>query len=323
MILCLRSASDKATAGLEAIAWETLFDGEDFLAAGAKTGLSRLPYDMAPPDDCQAISPPLTMLAFVASPLDLQDPERLPIEREQEILLSAVNTTAGQGKLTAKFEDEAKLTVLARLLSQLSLLRIFDYFENQLSITPEAGAPGGNADGGSRNSQSVTSQDCRLKIGDDNLRIFLQTLIKAIKAKTRFISTGRYLFELDEKRVGTVQELARRDLRRPEALGLMQKLPPLSISAYAEKLKASEVFGGLSYALIALDRPCGFGPLAKILQDASAVHVELRQFLAIKLSAVVEASPRVGGSAGCVSDTGTGRGGGVGWWHCCAVGWVK
>lgn len=252
LILCLRSASDKTTAGLEAIPWETLFDGEDFLAAGAKTGLSRLPYDMAPPDDCQAISPPLTMLAFVASSLDLQDPERLPIEREQEILLSAVNTTAGRGKLTAKFEDEAKLTVLARLLSQLSLLRIFDYFENQLSITPEAGAPGGNADGGSRKSQSATSQDCRLKIADDNLRIFLQALINAIKAKTRFICTGRYLFELDEKRVGTVQELARRDLCRPEALGLMQKLPHLSNSAYAEKFKEVR---GLWRPPVCADRP--------------------------------------------------------------------
>lgn len=112
LILCLRIAPDPATVGLEAIPWETLFDGEEFLAAGAKTGMSRLPLDIAPQDDCPPIAPPLKMLAFLASPLDLKETERLQIEREQEILLQAVNAPAGQGKLTVEFEDEAKLTVL-------------------------------------------------------------------------------------------------------------------------------------------------------------------------------------------------------------------
>ncbi|MDZ7341852.1 MAG: CHAT domain-containing protein, partial [candidate division KSB1 bacterium] len=586
LILCLRISPDKATVGLEAIPWETLFDGDEFLAAGAKTGLSRLPLDIKPQDDCAPIAPPLKMLAFIASPLDLAENERLQIEREQEMVLQAVNAPAGQGKLVVDFEDEAKLTVLetswetdyhifhytghgiapesgggllledangnkrptsvaevlsamqkaekslrlavisgcqtartlhvagfrdlaralirkkipsviamqfsisdaagllfaetlypkliagqslelalsatrrellhhddfiikadafapvlftsngeclkltepkatataeikidysfflplpqlsfgfygrrkeyrqirdgllhqnhravivhgiggigktalashiatrlkrhfqgvyafdcasgalaperillelhryferqgikvleplvhamlppdqsatylAQLLSQFSLLLIFDNFETQLLSNADFGfrnaeleQRGAKGVGRSAhneepdaNKTSLITENCllttepsRLPIADPNLRIFLNTLVKATREKTRFIFTCRYLFELDEKRVGTVQELTLGDLSRPEALGLMQKLPHLSNSSYEEKLQAFEVFGGHPYALIALDRHCGFRKLADILQDASAVHAELRRFIAIELN---------------------------------------
>ena len=55
---------------------------------------------------------PLKMLAVISSPLDLADNQRLQIEREQEILLQAVNTPAGRGRLQVDFEDEAKLDIL-------------------------------------------------------------------------------------------------------------------------------------------------------------------------------------------------------------------
>jgi DNA-binding response OmpR family regulator len=51
---------------------------------------------------------PVKMLAFISSPLDLADHERLDMEREQEILLQAANGPAGQGRLALVFEDEAK-----------------------------------------------------------------------------------------------------------------------------------------------------------------------------------------------------------------------
>ncbi len=578
LTLCLRIAPDKDSIGLEAVPWETLFDGEEFLAAGTKTGMSRLPLDISPQDDCPALTPPLKMLAFIASPLDLAENERLQMEREQEILLQAVNTPAGEGKLMVEFEDEAKLTVLessletgyhifhytghgippeggggllledaagkkrptpvaeilsalqkgegslrlavisgcqtartlhvagfrdltrglirrkipgiiamqfsisdragllfaetlyprlmagqplelalsatrrellhyddhlvqtdafapvlfttngeclklttaeraesvgsfkidfsfylpllqlsfgfygrrkeyrqirdgllyqnhravivhgiggigktalashvaarlknhfkgvyafdcssgtlaperillelcryferqginaleqlvhamlqpdqsaaflAQLLSQYSLLLIFDNFEAQLSISDfgirnantkkrEASneKPEANSERQNANSQKPIA-NTRLQIADDNLRIFLNTLVKATHAKTRFIFTCRYLFELDEKRVGTVQELPLADLSRPEALGLMQKLPHLCNSSFDDKFKAFEIFGGHPYALIALDRHCGHSPLEKILQDASGVHAELRGFIAIELN---------------------------------------
>lgn len=52
LVLCLRIASEASE--LEAIAWETLFDGEEFLAAGTKTTITRLPLDVQP----QAALPP-------------------------------------------------------------------------------------------------------------------------------------------------------------------------------------------------------------------------------------------------------------------------
>jgi CHAT domain len=114
LVLCLRIAPEAS--GLEALPWETLFDGEEYLAAGAKTVLSRLPLDVQPQKDLPAIPLPLKMLALVASPLDLKGNERLEIEREQEILLEAVNAPTGQGRLHLDFEDEAKLEILEESL---------------------------------------------------------------------------------------------------------------------------------------------------------------------------------------------------------------
>ena len=110
LTLCLRM--DEAAKGLEALPWETLHDGTEFIAAGAKTTVTRLPLGIVPPRNLPAISLPLRMLAFVSSPPDLPDQSRLNVEAEQEILLEAVNAPAGQGKLHVDFEDEAKLEIL-------------------------------------------------------------------------------------------------------------------------------------------------------------------------------------------------------------------
>ena len=110
LVLCIRIADDANE--LEAIAWETLFDGEEFIAAGTKTTISRLPLDVQPQAALPAVPLPLKMLALVSSPLDLPDHSRLQMEREQEILLEAINDPAGQGRLRADFEDEAKLEIL-------------------------------------------------------------------------------------------------------------------------------------------------------------------------------------------------------------------
>lgn len=110
LTLCLRIAPEAA--GLEALPWETLYDGEEFLAAGAKTGMSRLPRDIAPQENLPSLALPLKMLALFSGPLDLHEHERLQMEREQELLLQAVNTPAGEGRLHVDCEDEAKLNVL-------------------------------------------------------------------------------------------------------------------------------------------------------------------------------------------------------------------
>ncbi len=47
LTLCLRFA--EGATKLEVLPWETLHDGAEFIAAGAKTTLTRLPLDVAPP----------------------------------------------------------------------------------------------------------------------------------------------------------------------------------------------------------------------------------------------------------------------------------
>ena len=114
LTLCLRFAVGATK--LEVLPWEMLHDGAEFIAAGAKTTLTRLPLDVTPPSALPPIPQPLKLFGFFASPLDLQDHERLNAEREQEILLEAINDPAAAGRISADFEDEAKLEILERSL---------------------------------------------------------------------------------------------------------------------------------------------------------------------------------------------------------------
>jgi len=107
LVLCLRL--DPKASDLEALPWETLYDGDEFLAAGAKTGLSRLPLDIEIQKDLPVLDLPVRMLGLLSSPLDLEDHERLRIEREQEVLLQAVKGVSDlinfQGMVNVDFAD--------------------------------------------------------------------------------------------------------------------------------------------------------------------------------------------------------------------------
>ncbi|HEY0073477.1 MAG TPA: tetratricopeptide repeat protein [Abditibacteriaceae bacterium] len=541
VVLCLRIAADANE--LEAIPWETLFDGEEFIAAGTRTTLSRLPLDVQPQDAPPAMPLPLKMLALVSSPLDLPDNSRLQMEREQEILLEAINDPAGQGRIRADFEDEAKLEILEGSLetayqifhfaghgiapengsgllledargasrptsvaevlqslqrgeSSLRLVvlsgcqtsrtinvagfrdmargllrrRIPAVIAMQFSISDTGGlkfaeafykriASGSTLElashaarralllsddhylqadalapvlltsngaclqttqaeaapvvetpkidfsfylplaqlsygfygrrreyrqvrdgilqrnqravivhgiGGigktalvshvatrlKKRFQGVYAFDCSsgtltpetvmiklhqyfapqgvkaleqllyqnlqpdvlanylaqvlsqwslllifdniesqlertdtgFRIADENLRTFITTLVKTTATASHFLFTSRYLFELDDKRLGSIQSLPLEDLSRPEALSLMQKLQHLAAASHTEKLEALETFGGHPYALVTLDRYCNHQPLGRALADAKNIHAELRSFLAIELN---------------------------------------
>ena len=542
LTLCLRFAPDAVA--LEALPWEALYDGTEFLAASGKSGVMRLPLDLAPQPAAAAVALPLRLFSFVASPLDLREGSRLQVEREQEILLEAVNTPAGQGKLHIEFEDEAKLAILENSLTEgyhifhftghgiapeqgggllleddagqsrptansefiaalqkgagtlrlavlsgcqtartlatgafndlaRSLVRrahLPAVVAMQFSITDTGGLkfaerlyprlieglpldlavsrtrremwlsddpyvqgdafapvliatdvhclksrPADDATVATalpqldasfflplpqlgfgfygrrreyreirdallqRNQRAVILHgiggigktalvahaaqrlrkrfkgvyafDCAgglapekavydlhqyfarqginalqplvhqsmppdvlanyvaqvltqwplLLIFDNfeslleragatvgfvnqDLRTFIATLVKATAAATRFLFTSRYLFDLDDKRLGNVQSIPLADLSRPETLMLMQKLAHLAAAGYDEKLAAYQTFGGHPYALVALDRYCNFRSLREALDDARGLHTELREFLALELN---------------------------------------
>jgi tetratricopeptide (TPR) repeat protein len=541
VVLCIRIAPDANE--LEAIPWETLFDGEEFLAAGTRTTVSRLPLDVPPQAVLPAVPLPLKMLALVSSPLDLPDNSRLQMEREQEILLEAINDPAGQGRLRADFEDEAKLEILegsletpyqifhftghgmapengggllledaqgkSRPTSVTEVLQSLQRAENSLRLVVLSGCQtartinvggfrdmargllrrkiptviamqfsisdtgglkfaesfytriaGGRtlelashaarralllsddyylqadalapvlltANGGclqttqsqaeptvespridysfflplpqlsygfygrrreyrqvrdgilQRNQravivhgiggigktalvshvatrmkkrfQGVYAFDCSsgtltpetamiklhgyfapqgvkvleqllyqnlppdvlanylaqvlsqwslllildnfesqlertdtgFRIADENLRTFITTLVKTTATNSHFLFTSRYLFELDDKRLGNIQSLPLEDLSRPEALSLMQKLQHPAAASYPEKLEALKTFGGHPYALVTLDRYCNHQPLSRALAEAKNIHDVLREFLALELN---------------------------------------
>jgi len=150
---------------------------------------------------------------------------------------------------------------ISQVLTQLPLLIVFDNFETHL-------VPEGTGH----------------RIADDNLAVFIKTLVKTTSSGSRFIFTTRHLFDIDAKRIGDIQEAPLGDLSPAEARGLMLRLPNLGASSVQEKGRAFETFGGHPYALVTLDRHCAKRPLADILADARAVHAELREFIAIELS---------------------------------------
>lgn len=554
LILCLRFA--EGAKKLEVLPWETMHDGVEFIAAGTKTTLTRLPLGIAPPRELPPIPRPLKLFGFFASPLDSKDHERLNTEREQEILLEAINDPAAEGRISADFEDEAKLEILERslraelagsggyhilhftghgisprdgggllledahgkklpasiadvmraiqsgqdgnaklrlavisgcqtartlhtqgfndLARELLRQRVPAVIAMQFSISDEGGlkfaevlyreiAKGVEleravhaarrvlledqrffinndalatvllaADGACLQTTEAQSQppqaepgatylgdrldplahgfygrrreyrqirdallhqdqraviihgviihgiggigktalltyainrlrprfkdvmsfDCRraalapetillelhryfatqgmpqlqslighnvpperlaeeiaqvlmqltewpLLIVFDNfesqlderraflnedLRVFLTTLLRATAAGSRFLFTTRVLFDLDGERLGNLQQLPLGDLSRPEALMLMQKLPNLAQAAHRDKLAVLEKFSGHPYALVTLDRHCSHQPLDQALQDIDSLQSELREFLAIELN---------------------------------------
>ena len=88
---------------------------------------------------------------------------------------------------------------MGKLLTEWPLLIVFDNFESQL--------------------------DERREFINEDLRVFLTTLVRATTTGSRLLFTTRYLFDLGGERLGNLQELPLGDLSRAEALMLMQKLP--------------------------------------------------------------------------------------------------
>src|ERR1700686_3547193 len=59
LILCMRF--DEEARRLDVLPWETLHDGQEFIAAGANTTFTRLPLDIAPQDEMPPVGRPLKL----------------------------------------------------------------------------------------------------------------------------------------------------------------------------------------------------------------------------------------------------------------------
>jgi CHAT domain-containing protein/tetratricopeptide (TPR) repeat protein len=186
-------------------------------------------------------------------------PETVMIKLHQYLAPQGIN--ALEQLLFQSLPPDFLANYLAQVLSQWSLLLIFDNIESQLEHT-----------------------DTGFRIADESLRTFITTLVKTTATRSHFLFTSRYLFELDDKRLGSIQSLPLEDLSRPEALSLMQKLQHLATASHTEKLAALETFGGHPYALVTLDRYCNHQSLSHALEEAQNIHAELREFLAIELN---------------------------------------
>ncbi|MGA1840641.1 MAG: CHAT domain-containing protein [bacterium] len=191
-------------------------------------------------------------------------PDTILLELHRFLELQGIKSL--EGLIHLSLPPEQLASYVSQVLSEWPLLIIFDNFEEQLK------------------EEQLKEKDGSHHIADDNLRAFLMTLIKTTAKGSRFLFTTRYLFDIDEKRIGTINHIPLHDLSRPEALGLMQKLPHLAQADYPDKLRAYKTFGGHPYALVTLDRHCSQKSLTQALDDAEAIHTELREFLAIELN---------------------------------------
>ncbi|MCP4693515.1 MAG: CHAT domain-containing protein, partial [Desulfobacterales bacterium] len=116
--LTIRIRIAREAEALEAAPWETMHDGEAFLAADARTGIVRLPLDIEPRGDLPALPAPVKMLSLASTPGGLSDAESLSIENELEILLRATDSTASSGLLNVEIEEDSRLEVIEESLKE-------------------------------------------------------------------------------------------------------------------------------------------------------------------------------------------------------------
>jgi len=90
------------------IPWEFMLDGDNFLSALPSVSLLRV-IEGIPDKKIEKIKGKIKMLAIVSSPLDLKLHQRLQIEREQMLILQAVDRAVAANRMEIEFEDEASL----------------------------------------------------------------------------------------------------------------------------------------------------------------------------------------------------------------------
>jgi tetratricopeptide (TPR) repeat protein len=185
--------------------------------------------------------------------------ERILLELSRYLSLQGISSL--EPFLHQSLAPEMAANFLGQLLSQWPLLVIFDNFEDLLERSGD-----------------------QFRIRDENLRTFITTLVKATPSGSRFLFTTRHLFDLSDGRLSDVLALPLGDLSRLEAIYLMQRMPRLGATSIVDKMKVLERFGGHPFSMVTVDKHCQFSLLAEVLEKASQLHTELREYLGIELN---------------------------------------
>jgi hypothetical protein len=117
MGLRLRVRVDEGAPDLMNLPWEFLHDEEGFLVTRGETPVSRLPLGI-PLREKQPLERVLRVLVVVSNPLDIPDYLVLNTEREQEVILAALDKLQGKGLLDLDFCEDAALDTIQDYLSE-------------------------------------------------------------------------------------------------------------------------------------------------------------------------------------------------------------
>jgi hypothetical protein len=113
----LRVRVDEGAPELMNLPWEFLHDGEGFLVTRWETPVSRLPLGIARRDK-RPLERFLRMLVVVSSPLDLPAHRVLNTEREQEVILAALDKLQRKRLLDIDFCEDAALDTIQDYFSE-------------------------------------------------------------------------------------------------------------------------------------------------------------------------------------------------------------
>jgi tetratricopeptide (TPR) repeat protein len=114
----IATEGERAAPELMNLPWEFLHDGDGFLVTHWETPVSRLPLGIARRDK-RPLERVLRMLVVVSSPLNLPEHRVLNTEREQEVILAALDKLQRKGSLDIDFCEDAALDTIQDYLSEL------------------------------------------------------------------------------------------------------------------------------------------------------------------------------------------------------------
>jgi tetratricopeptide (TPR) repeat protein len=115
--LRIRIRIDETARELNDIPWEFLHDGENFLVTQAETLISRLPLSIEKKKKGN-LNQAISMLVVISNPLNLPVNMVLNTEKEQEIILEALDKLQRERKLDIDFVDDASLDTIQDYLSE-------------------------------------------------------------------------------------------------------------------------------------------------------------------------------------------------------------